>query len=134
MQCNDCGGRGQRIKHVCPVCHGHRIVEAVAELSLPVDRGMPEGTEVVFPGEADESPDFAAGDVIVRVRSKKTVGGFVRKEANLYWRETLTVAEALLGFSKTVKGLDGHEIVLRREGVTQPGECGLGVLGCRQAY
>ena len=125
MQCNDCSGRGQRIKHVCPACHGHRIVDGVAELTLPIDRGMPEGAEVLFPGEADESPDFAAGDVVVRVRSKKVVGGLVRKEANLYWRETLSVAEALLGFRKTVIGLDGHEIELKREGVTQPGKLGL---------
>lgn len=29
--------------------------------------------------------------------------------------------QALLGFRKTVKGLDGHEIILSRTGVTQPG-------------
>ncbi len=57
-----------------------------------MDRGLPEGAEVVFPGEADESPDFEAGDVVVRVRSKRAVGGFVRKESNLYWKETLSVS------------------------------------------
>lgn len=124
MQCGACAGRGQTIAHACPSCKGHRIVDGVAELTLPIDRGMPEGAEVVFPGEADESPDFAAGDVVVRVRSRKVAGGFVRKEANLYWRETLSVAEALLGFRRTVRGLDGHEIELKREGVTQPGESG----------
>ena len=29
--------------------------------------------------------------------------------------------QALLGFKHTVKGLDGHDIVLSRTGVTQPG-------------
>jgi hypothetical protein len=82
---------------------------------------MPEGAEVVFEGEADESPDWVAGDVIVRVKSKKVKGGFVRKESNLYWKEPISVAEALLGFRHTVKGLDGHDIVLQRQGVTQPG-------------
>lgn len=103
---------------------------------------MPEGAEIVFEGEADETPDYEAGDVIVRVRSKKTQGGFVRKDSNLYWKEPISVAEvriasydfqgadfgadepfaqALLGFRHTVKGLDGHDIVLARTGVTQPG-------------
>ncbi|GAA6037122.1 hypothetical protein JCM8097_008746 [Rhodosporidiobolus ruineniae] len=121
MHCDRCGGRGKSIKHLCSACKGHRIVETQAELNLHIDRGMPEGAETVFEGWADESPDWVAGDVIVRVRSKREQGGFVRKESNLYWKEPLSVAEALLGFKHTVKGLDGHDIVLSRTGVTQPG-------------
>ena len=125
----------------------------MSDLDLHIDRGMPEGEEIVFEGEADESPDLEAGDVIVRVRSKKEKGGFVRKDSNLHWKEPISVAEvrflppltrcgriqtgtstariysrgayfaqALLGFRHTVKGLDGHDIVLSRSGVTQPGQ------------
>lgn len=54
---------------------------------------MPEGFEVVFEGEADESPDWEPGDVILRVRSKKIQGGWRRKESSLYWREVLSVEE-----------------------------------------
>ncbi|SCV69125.1 BQ2448_2145 [Microbotryum intermedium] len=121
MHCDHCGGRGKKTLHGCPVCRGQRIVDSQVELTLDIDRGMPEGSEVVFEGEADESPDIAAGDVIVRVRSKRKLGGFVRKDWNLYWKEPLSLAEALLGFKKTVVGLDGHKIVLQRSGVTQPG-------------
>ncbi|GAA5885417.1 hypothetical protein JCM6882_009614 [Rhodosporidiobolus microsporus] len=121
MHCDRCGGRGRSIKHLCSSCKGHRIVDTQAELNLHIDRGMPEGEEVVFEGWADESPDWAAGDVIVRVRSKREKGGFVRKESNLYWKETISVSEALLGFKHSVKGLDGHDITLSRTGVTQPG-------------
>ncbi|SCZ97656.1 BZ3500_MvSof-1268-A1-R1_Chr4-3g07341 [Microbotryum saponariae] len=121
MHCDQCAGRGKKTLHACPVCRGHRIVDSSVELTLDIDRGMPEGSEVVFEGEADESPDIAAGDVIVRVRSKRKAGGFVRKDSNLYWKEPLSLAEALLGFKKTVVGLDGHKIVLQRNGVTQPG-------------
>ncbi|KDE08015.1 hypothetical protein MVLG_01717 [Microbotryum lychnidis-dioicae p1A1 Lamole] len=121
MHCDQCAGRGKKTLHVCPVCRGHRIVDSSVELTLDIDRGMPENSEVVFEGEADESPDIAAGDVIVRVRSKRKPGGFVRKDSNLYWTEPLSLAEALLGFKKTVVGLDGHKIVLQRSGVTQPG-------------
>jgi len=54
---------------------------------------MPEGSEIVFEGEADESPDWIAGDVVVRVRSKKLQGGFVRKESHLYWKEVISAKE-----------------------------------------
>ncbi|KAH8921763.1 DnaJ-domain-containing protein [Atractiella rhizophila] len=121
MQCDKCGGRGRTISHLCPVCRGHRLVQTSNKLTLNVDRGLPEGSEVVFEGEADENPDWDAGDVVVRVRSKKMDGGFMRKETGLYWREALSLDEALLGFSRNITHLDGHEILLRRTEVTQPG-------------
>jgi DnaJ-related protein SCJ1 len=93
MHCDQCGGRGKVTKHACPVCKGERIVSTDSQLRLHIDRGMPEGAEVTFEGEADESPDLAAGDVVVRIKSKKIPGGFVRKESNLYWTEVLSVAE-----------------------------------------
>ena len=140
VTCNDCGGRGTVIKKVCPHCQGQKVVDHTAEYTLEVTPGMPEGHEVVFEGEADESPDWEAGDVIVRVRSKKDVGGWRRNEANLYWKETIGVdqvrflvlcslcnltviiGKALLGFEKNVTLLDGRNLLLDRKGlVTQPG-------------
>lgn len=47
----------------------------------------------MFEGESDESPDWEAGDVILRIRSRKNKGGWRRKESSLYWRETIGVDE-----------------------------------------
>ena len=140
VTCNDCGGRGTVIKKICPHCKGHKVNDHTAEFTLEVTPGMPEGHEVIFEGEADESPDWEAGDVIVRVRSKKDVGGWRRKETNLYWKETIGVDQvrscsvsfvrskqngrdkALLGFEKNITLLDGRNFLLDRKGVTQPGK------------
>lgn len=46
---------------------------------------------------------------------------FDRKGVHLYTKLTITLAEALLGFKKTIKHLDGHEVVVEREAVSQPG-------------
>lgn len=54
---------------------------------------MPEGHEVTFEGEGDENPEWEAGDIVLRVRSKKVQGGFRRKDSSLYWRETLGIEE-----------------------------------------
>ena len=142
VSCNECGGRGTVIKKACPHCQGQKVVDYTAEYTLDVTPGMPEGHEVVFEGEADESPDWEAGDVVVRVRSKKDVGGWRRNEANLYWKETIGVDQvrflflcllftwnlivivhkALLGFEKNVTLLDGRNLLLDRIGlITQPG-------------
>ncbi|CAK5283781.1 unnamed protein product [Mycena citricolor] len=48
-------------------------------------------------------------------------GGWRRKESSLYWKETIGVEEALLGFERNLTHLDGHIVTLSRKGVTQPG-------------
>jgi len=122
VTCNECGGRGTVIKKACPHCQGNKVVDYTAHFTLEITPGMPEGHEVVFEGEADESPDWEAGDIVLRVMSKKDVGGWRRKESNLYWRETIGVDQALLGFEKNITLLDGRNLLLsRKEAVTQPG-------------
>lgn len=136
--CNECGGRGTVIVKKCPHCSGQKVVEYTQPNTLDIQPGMPDGHEVVLEGEGDESPDWEAGDVILRVRSKQEQGGWRRKETSLYWRETIGVDEvcrlfscrryflsssqALLGFKLNLTHLDGHIVELHHKGVTQPGE------------
>jgi len=121
VTCNDCGGRGKVIKNVCPHCRGAKILDHTAHFTLEVEKGCPEGHEVVFEGEADESPDWEPGDVVLKVRSRKDQGGMKRKETSLYWTEIIGVDEALLGFEHKLIHLDGRNVTLSRKGVTQPG-------------
>ncbi|KAI0049744.1 DnaJ-domain-containing protein [Auriscalpium vulgare] len=121
VTCNDCGGRGTVIAKPCPHCGGSKVLEHTAHYTLEVPKGAPEGFEVVFDGEGDESPDWEAGDVVLRVRTRAEKGSWRRKETSLYWRETIGVDEALLGFERNLTHLDGHTVQLVRKGVTQPG-------------
>jgi DnaJ-related protein SCJ1 len=137
VTCNECGGRGKIIAKYCPHCGGQKVIDHTAHYTLEITPGMHEGHEVVFEGEADESPDWEAGDVVLRVRSRKDKGGWKRKESSLYWKETIGIDEvcrssklnslfdgwsqALLGFDRNLTHLDGHIVRLIRKGVTQPG-------------
>jgi DnaJ-related protein SCJ1 len=93
VTCNKCSGRGRVIARLCPACGGHKVLEHTAQFTLDVPRGAPEGHEVIFEGEGDESPDWEPGDVILRVRSRAEQGGWRRKESSLYWKETIGVDE-----------------------------------------
>lgn len=131
-------GRGKVIGRKCPHCDGHKVMDHTQHYTLEVPKGAPEGHEVVFEGEADESPDWEAGDVVLRIRSRKERGGWRRKESGLYWKETISVEEvraracayelvlivfqALLGFERNLTHFDEHIVELKRTGVTQPGE------------
>ena len=120
-------------------------MDHTAQYTLDVLPGMPEGYEVVFEGEGDQSAEWEAGDVVLKVRSQRQAGDFRRKETSLYWKEVIGVDEvcyfltstensltnenspqALLGFERNITHLDGHEVHILRKGVTQPGEseCG----------
>lgn len=94
VTCNECGGRGQIIKRKCPHCGGNKVVDHTQHYTLEVPLGAPEGHEIVYEGEADESPDWEAGDVVLRLRSRREQGGWRRKESGLYWKETIGVEEA----------------------------------------
>lgn len=93
VTCNKCGGRGRIIARECPACAGQKVLEHTTQFTLDVPRGAPEGHEVVFEGEGDESPDWEPGDVVLRVRSRAEKGGLRRKESSLYWKETIGVDE-----------------------------------------
>jgi DnaJ-related protein SCJ1 len=81
-------------------------VDHIGQYTLDVIAGMPEGYEVVFEGEADESPDWDAGDVVIRVRSRKDKGGWRRKESSLYWKETIGVYEVCSPSNSPFRSLD----------------------------
>ena len=93
VTCTKCGGRGRIVARLCPACAGDKVLEHTAHFTLDVPRGAPEGHEVVFEGEGDESPDWEPGDVVLRVRSRAEKGGWRRKESSLYWKETIGVDE-----------------------------------------
>ena len=93
VTCNKCGGRGRIIARECPACAGQKVLEHTAQFTLDVPRGAPEGHEIVFEGEGDESPDWDPGDVVLRVRSRAEKGGWRRKESSLYWKETIGIDE-----------------------------------------
>ena len=136
--CNVCGGKGKTVRHACTVCGGARVVTEKEHHTLNLERGMPVGIRITFQNEADESPDWEAGDLIVEVREstpvlntdaqdplEKTDGNFFRRRGNdLFWREVLSLREAWMGdWTRNVTHLDGHIVRLTRKrgDVVQPG-------------
>ena len=67
VHCDKCAGKGKTIKHPCPVCEGARVVREPETHDLEIEKGMPRGVRVTYENEADESPDWVAGDLIVHV-------------------------------------------------------------------
>lgn len=119
--CGRCGGKGKIAARKCPKCHGARVVAGVDTYEVVVEKGVPDGHKITIPYAGDESPEKAAGSVIyvIRTVSHPTMR---RVGQDLYMEYIISLRESLLGFTKTIKHLDGHEIVLNRSGeVTKSG-------------
>ena len=137
MQCDRCGGRGKTIRSPCKVCGGAKVVKKVEKHTLHVERGMPNGARVTYENEADESPDWVAGDLVVVVgeqeaglegteNEERSDGAFMRRKGrDLFWKEVLSLREAWMGgWERELVHLDGHVVKLGRGRgeVVQPGQ------------
>ncbi len=47
QQCPKCKGKGKMIKKNCHVCQARKIVKGLEELTLYIEKGMPNGAEIV---------------------------------------------------------------------------------------
>jgi DnaJ-related protein SCJ1 len=138
VQCSACSGKGKTVKSPCPICAGQRVVRESEKHTLVVEKGTPRDARITFENEADESPDWEAGDLVIEVGEadpalgegaedplEQTDGTFFRRRGrDLFWREVLSLREAWMGdWTRNVTHLDGHAVKLSRKRgeVIQPG-------------
>lgn len=120
VECETCSGKGTvyRDKDKCKRCHGKGTAESTSLLEVYVPRGAPSGHKIVLDKMSDEAYGKETGDIIfeVRVKDHKT---FERKYNDLYTHVTITLSEALIGFSRVLcEHLDGRGIQI----TTPPGK------------
>ena len=91
-------------------------------LTINVKPGWKAGTKIRFPGEGDELENGQTQDIEFIVEEKPHPT-FKREGDNLRTTITLSLAEALTGFSKTITTLDGRRLgVNNKNTVVQPGQ------------
>lgn len=119
--CSECNGKGQIYKSKCPHCGGKKVMMEEKTLTATIEKGMPSNGEIRFERESEQQPGITPGDVIFKLKTSNHPR-FRRDNDDLHFEQHITLKEALLGFRKTVKHLDGRDVVLTHKGVTQPFE------------
>ena len=76
-QCGTCSGTGTAIKHPCKACGGSRIRRGKDSYDVHIEAGMATGQHVTFENEADEHPDYIAGDLVVELVERTPEFGMV---------------------------------------------------------
>ena len=90
-------------------------------LVAEIERGAPEGTEVVFARASEQTPGKIPGDVKVRLRAAKHAV-LTRNGTDLTMSFAIPLRDALIGFERTIRHLDGHEVVIANRGVSSHGQ------------
>ena len=89
---------------------------------LPIEKGVFDGHKVYLHNSANDYVDKKSSDLIFTVKTKQHE--FYKREGkyNLKAVVELSLKEALLGFKKRIRHLDGTFFEIKGNGVTQPGE------------
>ena len=90
-------------------------------LSAPIERGATDGAEITFPRASEQSPGVIPGDVVVKLKSARHAV-FARSGVDLHMNMSVPLRQALLGFSRTIRHLDGHPVTISHDGVASHGE------------
>lgn len=89
-------------------------------MTLQVEKGMRDGDAITFEMMGEQKPKTIPGDVVFKLKAQKHKT-FKRRGNDLTMKMNLSLRQALLGFEKTIRHLDGHEVKIRREGITSHG-------------
>jgi len=113
VPCNICRTEGKIYdkKDICKACNGEKIKDNEKILEVPVEKGIPDGKDILFAGEGNEMPGAMAGDLHVIIKTKKHPI-FERKGADLFMNKKISLLEALCGVNFKIKHLDGTDVVV----------------------
>ena len=111
----------QFTQQVCDECPNVKLEREREPLTVAVEPGTPDGHEVVFFEEGEPMVDGEPGDLKFKVRTAQHAS-FRRTGDDLMLNATISLLDALVGFTRTVPHLDGHLVTLASTGVTRPGD------------
>lgn len=81
---------------------------------------MVDGQETRFVAEGEPHLDGDPGDLILKIQTLPHPV-FERREDDLYANMTITLQDALIGFTTEIEHLDGHKVTISRDKITWPG-------------
>ncbi|KAG9510537.1 Exportin-2, partial [Fragariocoptes setiger] len=114
-------GRFQMMQQtVCDECENMELTTQERTLEVEVEPGMRDGAEQRFAGEGEPHIDGDPGDLRVRIKTLPHPV-FERRGDDLYTNVTVSLSDALTGFSINITHLDGHQVSVTRDKVIWPG-------------
>jgi molecular chaperone DnaJ len=121
VTCEKCSGTGLVAREICPACSGRGHDQVQESITVKIPPGIEEGTVLRARGRGQPSsvPGGPAGDLQIVVHSAPHPD-FVRRGPDLWGRQTIPVADAVLGTNLPAASLR-DTVSVRIPAGTQPG-------------
>lgn len=107
-------------QQVCEECPNVKYETEEKILEVEIEPGMRDGYQYPFISEGEPHIDGEPGDLIFVIEQQRHAV-FERRGDNLHTNITISLRDALVGFSTHITHLDGHEVSVQRDKVTWPG-------------
>lgn len=111
----------QMTEQVCEQCPNVKYEREGYFVTVDIEKGMQDGQEVVFYEDGEPIIDGEPGDLKFRIRTAPH-DRFRRDGNDLHLTVNISLVEALVGFEKSIKHLDDHDIDIGSKGITKPKE------------
>ncbi|AYV83559.1 MAG: DnaJ domain protein [Hyperionvirus sp.] len=135
-KCKTCNGTGSNTKDVCKKCNGRRATKERVHLDFIVPPGSFGGSKIVVENEGNEIPmnerrnKKTRSDVVLIVTEVPDAvfkrmfgrGHHQMDPSDLMMDLTVTLAESLCGFQKTIKHISGKDVTVRYDSIVKDGD------------
>ncbi|CAN7056322.1 hypothetical protein IGI04_014106 [Brassica rapa subsp. trilocularis] len=111
----------QMTEQVCDKCPNVKYEREGYFVTVDIEKGMKDGEEVSFYEDGEPILDGDPGDLKFRIKTAPHAR-FRRDGNDLHMTVNITLVEALVGFEKSFKHLDDHEVDIGSKGITKPKE------------
>eukprot|EP00536_Pseudo-nitzschia_multiseries_P003006 jgi/Psemu1/252224/estExt_Genewise1Plus.C_430021 len=112
-----CVAHGKMWYPNCSECKSQTEAEKI-DLTVDAFKGIRPGESITFDGVADEKPGYKAGDLNFVVVEQEH-SDYHRDGDNLYMTRSVSLVDALTGFSLTLKQLDGVEFTFTIDDIVE---------------
>ena len=120
--CPKCKGAGRIYKSKCHVCQGSKVLDDLETYRFTIEKGSEDGDKISLYNSAADYVDKNSSDLVFTLKLKPHPF-FIRVNMHdLQANVTISLKEALLGFKKKIKHLDGHFVTIENADITQPNE------------
>ena len=123
--CDKCCGKGKYIKkgEECMKCNGQKYINGIDNIEFTIKPGSKEGDRIILHGNGDWDPNSGiTRDLIIIINEVPGSNGMIRQGQHLLIKIKITLVEALCGFEKIIKHLDGRHILIKNDKIIKPNQ------------
>eukprot|EP00747_Dinoflagellata_sp_TGD_P179102 gnl/TRDRNA2_/TRDRNA2_29306_c0_seq1.p1 gnl/TRDRNA2_/TRDRNA2_29306_c0~~gnl/TRDRNA2_/TRDRNA2_29306_c0_seq1.p1 ORF type:complete len:497 (+),score=117.29 gnl/TRDRNA2_/TRDRNA2_29306_c0_seq1:135-1625(+) len=92
--------------------------DEATSVEVIIERGMATGDRVTFERMSEQRPGMLPGSVVYHLKQREHPK-YTRKGDDLHMKMQISLREALLGFQRTLRHMDGHTVELSTTSVTK---------------